>query len=282
MTQVKIFRSMKIQDIIDPTVFVALRRICRYLVDDIWNMDVGTGEIEAEFRLAKERSKRYEKDIINLSKIDLDLNWGQTKTHKDDKRWSISQTGDFNPWYKGDLNLEDLLNSLESIIEFLESGDERIEESEFIHYYKFLKNESNITSNDISYNYWSIIHPDITKVAQKKFFLGLYAESVRTSLVEIEDKIRKLYKAQSGRELSGDALMREAFSPNNPVIPLDDISNQEGKDIQKGYMEIFCGSMIGIRNPKSHRNFEITKERAVHFLFLSSLLMFKLDERINP
>ena len=84
-----LYTYMKIQNIKDPTVFVALRRICRYLVSDIWNMDIGTGEIEAEFRLAKERSKRYEKDIISLSKIDLDLNWGQTKTYKNDKHSGV-------------------------------------------------------------------------------------------------------------------------------------------------------------------------------------------------
>jgi len=36
--------------------------------------------------------------------------------------------------------------------------------------------------------------------------------------------------------------------------------------------------MTGIRNPKAHANVEIRHERAVHFLFLASLLMFKLDE----
>ncbi len=43
-------------------------------------------------------------------------------------------------------------------------------------------------------------------------------------------------------------------------------------------MELFSGSMIGIRNPKAHANISITKERAIHFIFLASLLMYKLDE----
>jgi hypothetical protein len=36
---------------------------------------------------------------------------------------------------------------------------------------------------------------------------------------------------------------------------------------------------MGIRNPKAHANITITPERAIHFLFLASLLLFKIDER---
>ena len=42
-------------------------------------------------------------------------------------------------------------------------------------------------------------------------------------------------------------------------------------------MEIFAGAMTGIRNPKAHMNIEIGRERAIHFLFLASLLMDTYD-----
>jgi hypothetical protein len=45
-------------------------------------------------------------------------------------------------------------------------------------------------------------------------------------------------------------------------------------------MEIFAGAMIGIRNPKAHGNLNITENRAKHFIYLASLLMHKVDERI--
>jgi len=61
---------------------------------------------------------------------------------------------------------------------------------------------------------------------------------------------------------------------------LSDLSTQTGKDIQKGYMQIFSGAMTGIRNPKVHDNIEIDDKRAIHFLFLASLLIEKVDERI--
>ncbi|MBA7577516.1 hypothetical protein ES708_19369 [subsurface metagenome] len=44
-------------------------------------------------------------------------------------------------------------------------------------------------------------------------------------------------------------------------------------------MQIFSGAMTGIRNPKAHENITIDSQRAIHFLFLASLLMFKIDEK---
>ncbi len=74
--------------------------------------------------------------------------------------------------------------------------------------------------------------------------------------------------------------MKTAFSPNKPIIVFDDLSTETGKNIQQGYMEIFAGAMTGIRNPKAHDNIHITENRAKHFIYLASLLMNKIDERI--
>ena len=73
--------------------------------------------------------------------------------------------------------------------------------------------------------------------------------------------------------------MRTAFSPNKPIIVFEDMRPQSGRDIQQGYMDIFAGSMMGILNPKAHDNISITRNRAIHFLFLASLLLYKIDER---
>lgn len=264
---------MKIKEIKDPIVFVALKHVSRYLVNEVWQTDLGTGEVEAEFKLAKERSKRYKEDLINLSKLDLDLNWGQKKTVVGPKSWYISAAGDFNPWYDGETSLNNLLDSLESIVEFEDAADNNMQHAEFVHYFNLLKDYLETSKDGDNLDFWSLIHKDIARIARTKFNFGMYADSVRTSLVEVEDKVRSIVKKKTGRELSGDNLMRVAFSLDNPVIVLDDLRTQSGKDIQKGYMDIFAGAMVGIRNPKSHRNFEIDRNQAIHFLFLASLLM---------
>ena len=74
--------------------------------------------------------------------------------------------------------------------------------------------------------------------------------------------------------------MHTALSTNNPIIVLDDISTESGKNIQRGYMDLFAGAMSGIRNPKAHDNIDIDEVRAIHLLFLASLLFSKLDERL--
>lgn len=93
----------------------------------------------------------------------------------------------------------------------------------------------------------------------------------------------KVYvKAKTGQELDGAPLMNHAFSVDRPIIILDNLGTDTGRNIQKGYMQIFAGSMTGIRNPKAHANLTIEEARAIHFIFLASLLMYKLDEANVP
>ncbi len=46
-------------------------------------------------------------------------------------------------------------------------------------------------------------------------------------------------------------------------------------------MQIFAGTMLAIRNPKAYNNIVIDRSRAIHFLYLASLLMGKYDERLK-
>jgi len=131
----------RIEDIKDPTVFIALYRIATKLIKDIWNTSLlSNQEIEAEFNLVKARSKKYEKDIKLLANIDTELNWGEKKHKSGEKSYIINKDGDFNPWYSGELELDQLLESLKELVEFLQTGDEYIQESEFLHYYEWLYN----------------------------------------------------------------------------------------------------------------------------------------------
>jgi uncharacterized protein (TIGR02391 family) len=125
---------------------------------------------------------------------------------------------------------------------------------------------------------WDLIHPEIVDVAKKRFEDEHYADAVLAALTALNSKVKKLYKSRTGEELDGVNLMRKAFSPKQPIIVLDDLSTDTGKNIQQGYMDLFAGSMAGIRNPKAHEIIDIDAKRAIHHLFLTSLLFFKLDE----
>jgi uncharacterized protein (TIGR02391 family) len=130
-------------------------------------------------------------------------------------------------------------------------------------------------------SFWSLLHEQVVKTAKGRFEAGYYADSVEAALKELNSVMKALLKKATGKELDGADLMHQALSPKNPIIILDDLSTESGRNQQMGYMEIFAGAMTGIRNPKAHENLTITKERAAHHLFLASLLFNRLDERTN-
>lgn len=128
--------------------------------------------------------------------------------------------------------------------------------------------------------FWQDIHPKITSVAKRRFENGHYADAVLSAFRELNSCVKKIVMNKTAEELDGSPLMHKAFSPNNPIIVLDNLSTESGRNVQQGYMEIFSGVMIGIRNPKAHENMDIEEIPAKHRIYLASLLMTKIDERI--
>jgi len=129
-------------------------------------------------------------------------------------------------------------------------------------------------------DFWPHLHPDVALYSKQKFDDGHFADAVETAFKHLNVKVKDLVKAKSGKELDGASLMKTALSPNAPIISLADLSTESGRNIQQGYMEIFAGSMTGIRNPKAHGLITIDAKRAMHHLFLASLLLQVLDERL--
>lgn len=126
---------------------------------------------------------------------------------------------------------------------------------------------------------WTIMHPEVTEIAKRRFESGHYADAVESTFKHINNRVKNIYKEAAGVEMDGVPLMRKAFTITNPIILLDDLDTASGKNIQQGYMDMFAGSIAAIRNPKAHDNIDITEERCIHFLVLGSLLLNKLAEK---
>lgn len=92
--------------------------------------------------------------------------------------------------------------------------------------------------------------------------------------------VTKIFKSISNEEKDGAGLMNHLFSPNNPILKFEDNSIEFGLNIQKGYMQIFSGAIIAIRNPKAHENLTITKDAAYKRIIFASLLIDKIDEAL--
>ena len=86
-------------------------------------------------------------------------------------------------------------------------------------------------------------------------------------------------KDKSGiAQQDGAGLMRAVFSANSPVLKFRESESQSARDEQQGYMDIFAGSMTGIRNPRAHDH-ELTDgpDVALELLVLANHLMRKLN-----
>lgn len=128
-----------------------------------------------------------------------------------------------------------------------------------------------------NFDVWCIMHPTIISVSQLRFNSGLYADAVEAAFKEINIRVKTLFTSQGKPELDGNKLMLNAFKLDNPIIKLNNLQTQSEKDIQDGYMHMFAGAMLGIRNPKAHANESISQEDALRKLAFASMLMYKLD-----
>lgn len=143
-----------------------------------------------------------------------------------------------------------------------------------------LKNRQTVKPKNESegYSFWDLIHKEIEAVAKSRFESAHYADSVEAAFKHLNSTVKDIVRKKAGSEFDGADLMDRAFSIDKPIIALDDLSTESGRNIQKGYLLIFKGAMIGIRNPKTHGNLEITRQNAVNLLFIASHLYFMIDE----
>ena len=94
--------------------------------------------------------------------------------------------------------------------------------------------------------FWQYIHPNIYSVAKDRFAGELYADSIEAAFKEINSRVKRLVRKCRSIESDGADLMRKCFSENNPVLTITDMDTESGRNVQKGYMEMFAGAMIGI------------------------------------
>jgi uncharacterized protein (TIGR02391 family) len=139
---------------------------------------------------------------------------------------------------------------------------------------------SNESIEDLNLLFDSLkLHPKIIRVSKKAFESSLYAEAILNAYKEVILTVRKISELN---HLDGKPLMEHAFSIDKPKIKLNKLITPSERDEQIGFMLIFSGVALGIRNPKAHENIEQRDpHKTLGYLSLASLLMRKIDERIK-
>ncbi len=88
-------------------------------------------------------------------------------------------------------------------------------------------------------------------VSRALFLDGHYASAV----FEAYKCLNNFVKVASGAtNLDGAKLMNHVFSPQDPILVLNDLNSVSKRDEQIGYMQILAGVMIGGRNPRAHEH----------------------------
>jgi len=118
------------------------------------------------------------------------------------------------------------------------------------------------------------LHTKVIYTSRKLFEDGHYRDAIYRAFVEVETFV----KAKANSQLSGKNLMSEVFRQPNPKIKLNPLVSQTDKDEQEGFMFLYMGATVGIRNPKAHENIIQTDPyKALRYLSLASLLIERID-----
>ena len=146
--------------------------------------------------------------------------------------------------------------------------------------------------NEAGYEIRRVAAPGVAPTLQQRFDELVTSESLRQASGSlfgdcyyaraVEEGFKCLNNAVKDKsglaDRDGAALMRAAFGVNSPTLILNAFQSQSERDEQLGYMDIFAGSMTGIRNPRAHQHDLVDEpEVALELLVLANHLMRKLD-----
>jgi uncharacterized protein (TIGR02391 family) len=134
-----------------------------------------------------------------------------------------------------------------------------------------VSNSDKVSEHTIYHNAIANLHPLVQQIASGLFADGHY----RQALLDCYILLIEAVKTKSGRrDIDGTSLMQTVFSPRNPIIKVS-----EDPDIQQGFMFMFSGPVMGIRNPAAHSLVKETDpQKTLEWLSFASVLLRTLDE----
>ena len=119
----------------------------------------------------------------------------------------------------------------------------------------------------------TITEAEIQEVSRDVFASGHYSLAVQEAYKAVEKFVQRKAK-QHG--LSGTRLMQSVFSAEAPRLFWTDRTNTSEEDEQKGYLMLYAGAMLGIRNPTVHEfNWVEDQDIALELIMFAQHLLRK-------
>jgi uncharacterized protein (TIGR02391 family) len=119
----------------------------------------------------------------------------------------------------------------------------------------------------------TMTEPEILEASRDLFASGHYSLAVQEAYKAVEKFVQSKAK-ESG--LSGTKLMHNVFSAEAPRLFWTERTRTSEEDEQKGYMMLYAGAMLGIRNPVTHEfNWVEDEDIALELLLFAQHLLRK-------
>jgi uncharacterized protein (TIGR02391 family) len=118
------------------------------------------------------------------------------------------------------------------------------------------------------------LHQRIASACSDLFRDGHYRNAVLDASLALENFVKEKSRRH---DLSGASLMRTVFSKSSPILAFNELSDQSDADEQKGFMHMFEGVILALRNPRAHALAPDSPEQALDFIALLDLLASRLE-----
>ncbi len=119
----------------------------------------------------------------------------------------------------------------------------------------------------------TVVEREILEVSRDLFASGHYSLAVQEAYKAVEKFVQSKAKENG---LSGTKLMQNVFSADSPRLFWTERKRTSEEDEQKGYMMLYAGAMLGIRNPVTHEfNWVQDEDIALELLLFAQHLLRK-------
>jgi len=118
------------------------------------------------------------------------------------------------------------------------------------------------------------LHPRIANVCVDLYRDGHYRNAVLDASLSLINMVKEKSRKH---DLDGTPLMRMVFSKNKPILAFNDLKDQTDLDEQEGFMHLFEGAALALRNPRAHEISDDSPEQALEYIAFLSLLAKQVD-----